>query len=149
LPFSFINSVTQYVLIAIDQQRFLTKAFLIGVTFNLVANLVGITLFSYKGAAVVTVLSELALLAPFYFAVRKHLGPLPWVSLFWQPVAASVAMAGVLYPLRHLFWPLLIPIGGVVYAAVLVLAGGLRQPDMDLLWRLVPVERIRARLRRG
>jgi len=27
---SFVNSVTQYVLIAIDQQRFLTKAFVIG-----------------------------------------------------------------------------------------------------------------------
>jgi len=33
LPFSFVNSVTQYVLIAIDQQRFLNQGFLIGVTF--------------------------------------------------------------------------------------------------------------------
>ena len=40
LPFSFINQVTQYVLIAIDQQRFLTKAFIIGVTFNVVTNLI-------------------------------------------------------------------------------------------------------------
>ncbi|HFD39183.1 MAG TPA: hypothetical protein ENJ31_04965, partial [Anaerolineae bacterium] len=48
LPFSFVNSVTQYVLIAIDQQRFLTKAFLVGVTFNIVANLIFIPLFSYR-----------------------------------------------------------------------------------------------------
>ena len=33
-PFSCINQVTQYVLIAIDQQRYLTRAFLIGVTFQ-------------------------------------------------------------------------------------------------------------------
>ena len=92
LPFSFVNSVTQYVLIAIDQQRFLTKAFLIGVGFNVAANLVAIPLWSYKGAAVVTILSEFALLVPFYYSVRKHLGPLPWPSLVWQPAVASAVI---------------------------------------------------------
>ena len=101
LPFSFVNSVTQYVLIAIDQQRFLTKAFLIGVTFNIVANLLVIPVYSYKGAAVVTILSELALLIPFYYAVRKHLGPLPWLSLFWQPTVASAVMAAVMWLLQR------------------------------------------------
>jgi O-antigen/teichoic acid export membrane protein len=149
LPLSFVNSVTQYVLIAIDQQRFLTKAFVIGAGFNLVANLVAISLFGYRGAAVVTVLSEVALLVPFYYSVRRNLGPIPWLSLFWQPVAASLAMAAVLYAVHGLPWPLLIPIGGGVYLAVLWLIGGLRQPDMHLVWRLVPVERVRARLRRA
>jgi len=144
LPLSFVNSVTQYVLIAIDQQRFLTKAFLIGVTFNVAANLIAIPLFSYKGAAVVTILSELALLIPFYHAVRRHLGPLPWVSLFWQPVVAAAVMAGGMGLFHDLPWPLLIPVGGGVYGVVLLLIGGFRQPDMDLLLRLIPVERLRA-----
>ena len=147
LPFSFVNSVTQYVLIAIDQQRFLTKAFLIGVTFNIVANLIFIPIFSYQGAAVVTILSELALLIPFYYAVRKHLGPLPWVSLVWQPALASAVMGGALWLLRDLFWPLLIPVGGAIYLVVLALVGGFRQPDMDLLGRLLPLASLRARLR--
>jgi O-antigen/teichoic acid export membrane protein len=146
LPFSFVNSVTQYVLIAIDQQRFLTKAFVIGVTFNVVANLIAIPLFSYEGAAVVTILSEWALLIPFYYAVRKHLGPLPWVSLSWQPLAASAVMAVVMWLLRGIPWLLLIPAGGLVYLVVLALIGGFRQPDMDLLRRLFPLDRARARL---
>jgi O-antigen/teichoic acid export membrane protein len=143
LPFSFVNSVTQYVLIAIDQQRFLTKAFFLGVTFNIVANLVAIPLFSYQGAAVVTILSELVLLIPFYYAVRKHLGPLPWLSLFWQPAVASAAMAVVMWLLRGIFWPLLIPVGGAVYLVVLALVGGFRQPDMDLVRSLIPLDRFR------
>jgi len=146
LPFSFVNSVTQYVLIAIDRQRFLTRAFIIGVTFNVTANLIAIPLFSYKGAAVVTILSELALLIPFYWAVRKYLGPLPWLSLVWQPALASLIMAGVMWLLRGIPWPLLIPMAGVVYAAVLVLSGGFRQPDMSLLLRALPLDRLRARL---
>ena len=146
LPFSFVNSVTQYVLIAIDQQRFLTKAFLIGATFNIVANLAVIPTFGYRGAAVVTILSEIVLLIPFYYAVRKHLGSLPWVSLIWQPALASAAMAGVMWLLIGLPWLLLIPVGGVVYLVVLILLGGFRQPDMALLGGLIPVARLKARL---
>ncbi|MBN1660233.1 MAG: oligosaccharide flippase family protein [Anaerolineae bacterium] len=139
LPFGFVNSVTQYVLIAIDQQRFLTRAFLIGVTFNIAANLVAIPLFSYRGAAVVTVFSELALLVPFYYAVRKHLGRVPWLSLFWQPALASAVMGGVLWGVHgRVPWPLLIPVGGAVYLVALALVGGFRQPDMDLLRGLLP-----------
>jgi O-antigen/teichoic acid export membrane protein len=148
LPFSFVNSVTQYVLIAIDQQRFLTKAFLIGVAFNLVANLIVIPTYSYRGAAVVTVLSELALLVPFYYSIRRHLGPLPWLSLIWQPAVASLVMAGVMWALRDLPWLALIPVGGAVYLVVLTLIGGFRQPDMDLLRRLLPLDRLRTRLPR-
>jgi O-antigen/teichoic acid export membrane protein len=146
LPLSFVNSVTQYVLIAIDQQRFLTKAFLIGVAFNIVANMFAIPLFSYRGAAVVTVFSEVALLIPFYYSVRTHLGPLPWVAIAWRPVAASAAMAGVMWVLRGIPWILLIPAGGLVYVAVLAIIGGFRQPDMDLIFRLLPLDRLRARL---
>ncbi|MEP7199224.1 MAG: oligosaccharide flippase family protein, partial [Chloroflexota bacterium] len=51
LPLSFINNVTHYVLIAVNQQRYLTKAFIVGALFNLVANLIFIPLFSYRAAA--------------------------------------------------------------------------------------------------
>jgi O-antigen/teichoic acid export membrane protein len=149
LPFSFINSVTQYVLIAIDQQSFLTKAFLIGVVFNIVANLLVIPAYSYKGAAVVTVLSEIVLLVPFYYSVRKHLGRLPWSSLFWKPAVASLVMAAVMWLLADLPWLLLVPVGGAVYLVVLALIGGFRQPDMDLLRALIPSGRFRTRLSRA
>jgi O-antigen/teichoic acid export membrane protein len=145
LPFSYVNSVTQYVLIAIDQQRFLTRAFLIGVTFNIVANVLVIPTFSYKGAAVVTVLSELVLLIPFYYSIRKNLGELPWMSLIWQPAVASAVMAASMWLLRDLPWLTLIPLGGAVYLAVLFLVGGFRQPDMDLLLGLLPFRRGRQR----
>src|SRR3990172_2999867 len=56
LPFSYINSITQYILIAVNRQRFLTLAFVIGAAFNLAANLVAIPLFSFYGAAAVTIL---------------------------------------------------------------------------------------------
>ena len=40
IPIGWVNSVTQYVLISVNQQRFLTRAFIIGVVFTGVANLI-------------------------------------------------------------------------------------------------------------
>ena len=84
-----MNGVTQYVLIAVDRQRFLTIAFLIATAFNLVANLVLIPRASYLGAALVTVLSEVVLLGPFWWAITRSLAPVSLSPLVWRPAVAA------------------------------------------------------------
>ncbi len=149
LPFSFVNQVTQYVLIAIDQQRFLTKAFLIGVTFNVAVNLILIPRYGYQAAAITTIFSEWALLIPFYYSVRKNLCHVPWVSVTWRPALASAAMGAVLWLLQSANALALVVVAGLVYFVVLTLVGGFNQPDMALVWQLIPLDRLRARLRPG
>jgi O-antigen/teichoic acid export membrane protein len=146
LPFSFINQVTHYVLIAIDQQRFLTKAFIIGVTFNVVVNLLLIPRYGYQAAAVTTVFSEWALLIPFYYSIRKNLCHVPWLNIAWRPTLAAAVMGGVLWLLHGANALLLVAVGGAVYAAVLALVGGFSQPDMAMVWRLIPLGRLQAKL---
>jgi O-antigen/teichoic acid export membrane protein len=138
LPFSYINSVTQYVLIAVNQQRFLTVAFLIGATFNIVANLLLIPRYSFMGAATVTVLSEIVLFAPFYYSVRKNVGALPWWRIVWQPALASAIMGGVtwwLLPQLHVL--LVIALAAVVYFAGLLALGTITAEDVALARKLV------------
>ncbi len=149
LPFSFINQVTQYVLIAIDQQRFLTKAFVIGVTFNVGVNLLLIPRYGYPAAAITTIFSEWALLIPFYYSVRKNLCHVPWVSVVWRPALASAAMGAVLWMLHGINALGLVMVGGLVYFSILALVGGFSQPDMGLVWQLIPLKRLWARLRPG
>jgi len=122
LPIGFINSVTQYVLISLDEQSYLMRAFVIGVSFNVVANLVLIPLYGYRAAALVTVLSEFALLIPFMRRVYRHLEPLSWPDLVWQPAAASLVMGGALFGMRSLGVHVLamIPVAGTVYVATLL-----------------------------
>jgi len=93
LPFSFVNGVTQYVLIALGLQRRMTWAFAAAVAFNVVANLVFVPLFSYRASAALSVLSEVVLLIPFAVWVGQSLTPVPLLRLAWQPVVASVALA--------------------------------------------------------
>ncbi|MBI5304847.1 MAG: oligosaccharide flippase family protein [Chloroflexi bacterium] len=139
LPFSFMNSVTHYVLIALGQQRFLTKAFIIGVVFNLAANVVAIPALGYVGAALTTILSEMVLLAPFYYSVRKNLATIPFLSLAWRPALASGVMGVALWAMIPLVGVVLaIPVAGIVYGIVLIALGALGEDEKFLLRKLIP-----------
>jgi len=138
LPFSFINSVVHYVLIALNEQRFLTRAFLIGLVFNIAANVIAIPALTYRGAALVTVLSEFALLIPFYYALRKHLPPLPILDMFWRPALAGLAMSGALYFLVPQNTLVALIVGMLVYGIVLLLSGALGADEWLLVGKLVP-----------
>ncbi len=145
LPFSFINQVTQYVLIAINQQRQLTRAFIIGVLFNLIANLIFIPMYGYRAAAITTVFSEWALLIPFYLLVRQHLCSIDWLDITWRPTVAAAVMGLTLWFIGQASFLVTVTLGGTVYLLALTLLGGLTQPDMDVLWRAVPLGRWRSK----
>ena len=134
IPVGFVNSVTQYVLIAADQQRYLTKAFIAGVVFNVAGNLLMIPVFSYIGAAVVTILSEFCLLILFARRVRQHVGAVAWPDLIWRPALSAVAMGAFLYGLSAVgvgVWLTILP-SWAVYAAVLALLGGFADADLQM-----------------
>lgn len=138
LPLSFVNGVTQYVLIAIDQQRWITVSFAIATGFNLLANVLLIPRFGYPAAALITIASEVVLFLPFYRAIRRHLAPLPLIRLAWRPAAAAVVLGGVMWVLRPL--PDLVALipAGLAYLAALVLLGAFTDQDRALARQLVP-----------
>jgi O-antigen/teichoic acid export membrane protein len=92
LPFSFVNGVTQYVLIALDKQRLITVAFAITVVFNVAANLALVPLLGINGAAITTVLSELVLIGPFVWWAGRELGGVPIFALAWRPAVGAAAL---------------------------------------------------------
>ena len=143
IPIGFINSVTQYVLIAVDQQRFLTRAFAIGVTFNVVTNLIFIPRYSYLAAAATTIFSELALFIPFYYAVRRHVAPVPWFDVSWRPALAAAAMGVVLWGGTR--WSLIgaALIASLMYIVVLLASGVAREADLASVLQRLPGRRKR------
>ncbi len=121
LPFSYVNGITQYLLIAVNRQRYLTIAFVIGTAFNLVANLIAIPLYGIEGAAAVTVMSEVVLMVPFMVGVYRYIGPLPIRKLGLQAVAAALLMGLALSGLNSTpFW-VSVPLTGLIYGGGLLL----------------------------
>jgi O-antigen/teichoic acid export membrane protein len=143
IPVGFVNSVTQYVLIAVGQQRFLTRAFVIGVSFNVIANLIMIPRFGFAGAAVATILSEWSLFFPFYYAVRRHVAPLPWIDLVWRQGVAAAGMALAALALRDQPW-IAAGASSLVYLALLLLLGAFRHPDIQRVLQVAPFFRRKA-----
>ncbi len=141
LPFSFINSVTHYVLIALNQQRFITKSFVAAAAFNVLANAVLIPRFSYRASALVTILSEIVLLVPFHRCVRANLGSVPLGGLLWRPALASLLMGGLMWCLRDVSPLIVVPLAGLVYVGGLIVLGTFTEEERALLRRLLPFRR--------
>lgn len=139
IPFGWVNSVTNYALIAVNQQRALTRAFVIGLAFNVAGNLIAIPHFSYVGAAVVTILSEIVEGTAFYVYVRRHIAPVNWLQVMGRPALAALTMAAVTW-----VWAaggsagLGLLYGIAAYAIVLWLLGALSSEETRLLAPLLP-----------
>jgi O-antigen/teichoic acid export membrane protein len=138
LPLSYANGLTQYVLIAAGRQRLLTGAFLAGLIFNIVANVLLIPRFGFVGAAWVTVASEIVLLIPFRMATAAIAPDVSLLAEARAPILATVLMAPVVWWLRDAVHPLFaIPVGAAVYLAALWTLGGIDAQQRRLFTRVV------------
>ncbi len=139
MPIGWINSVTNYALIAVGQQRALTRAFVGAVAFNILANLIAIPLYGYIGAAVVTALSEVAQLLTFYIYVRSAITKVNWLTLLSKPVLAAMLMALTCAIFTWLGRAGIgVIVGGLIYLAALFVLRAFDSHELDTLRPLLP-----------
>jgi O-antigen/teichoic acid export membrane protein len=134
LPFSYVNAITQYVLIALDQQKWIAVAFAMATAFNLITNVIFVPTYGLTAAAVTTVLSELVLLTPFVVVARRQGVSLPIFRSGWRPVLAGVGMLAVAWLTRDL--PALggMALAGSVFLVLVVALGALPRADLVRFW---------------
>ncbi len=101
----WINSLIQYVLIALNQQRYLTRAYLAALSFNLIANLLLMPRFGYQASALLHTAAELMLFVPFVIGLQRQIGRLDWWGLVGKPLAAvacAAPLVALLLPVSRL-----------------------------------------------
>ena len=138
IPFGWINSVTNYFLIALGKQRELTRAFVVAVTFNVTINAIFIPIYGFRAAAISTILSEMVIGAAFQWFVYRHLQPTPWIRLFWRLVAAAAIMVGITFLGMQLHLWLGLLIGGLAYLVSVQALGVFNAEERSLLAGIVP-----------
>ncbi len=148
IPIGWMNSLTQYVLIALDLQKRITTAFVLGVGFNIIANLILIPQYGYRAAALTTIASEAVLLVPFALLLQGSIGRLNWLDMLWRPLVAALGMLVVTGALWSVLPLAALIAGALVYVVVLL---GLRPLNADEQARLGPLlpGRVRRLLRVG
>jgi O-antigen/teichoic acid export membrane protein len=146
LPFSYVNGLVQYVLIAAGLQRVITPAFALTLAFNLGANLLLTPRYGFVAAAIITVASEVVLLVPFLWALRRRVGPLPEAGIALRPLLAATLMGAVAWAtqagvaaqgLARIAPWLAVAAGGAVYLLALIATGGVGATERRLALRLL------------
>ena len=136
IPFGWINSIVNYILIALGQQAKLTRAFVVGLVFNFVTNLLLIPHYSYIAAALVTILSELVEGFVFMIYLDRYLGSIRWIGLLWRlfvPAGAMLAAMLIAWPIHPL---LALVAGPVVYLVGLLLLRAIGPDERRVFVRL-------------
>lgn len=138
IPFGWLNSVTNYVLIALGLERLQPRAFAIAVGFNVIGNLLLIPRYSYIAAGVITILSEVVLLLVFSFILRQREVAINWVQFAARPLLLTGIMLAVMwlgYQI-HLFVALLA--GVVVYLVGLIVLKIIGPEERQALGAILP-----------
>ena len=136
LPLSFVNGIAQYVLIALNRQGAITRAFAVTAAFNFAANLLLVPRWGIAAAALVTIVSELVLYVPFRRILRSELSDVGVAPLLVRPAAAALLAGAAILPLRD--QPVVaVMVGALVYGMVLWLLGAFTEEDQRLVDRLL------------
>ncbi len=139
LPLSYVNGVTQYLLIALNRQRWITGAFLIASVANIAANWATIPRYGLIAASVITILTEVVLLLCFWGIVRREMGQLPLWEVGWRPAVAAAAMLVSVAGLYRLGYGLVgLLLGVVLYAGVLAGLRVLSTEEQATLREMLP-----------
>jgi O-antigen/teichoic acid export membrane protein len=116
---AWVNGVFGYALIAKDRQLSALWLNLAALAFNVVLNLLLVPRYGIVVAAVVTVASEVLILAGSYALMRRYFDFFPAPHVLLPALAAAAAMGGLVWLLRDLPLVVLLPLGAAVYAGLL------------------------------
>ncbi len=141
LLFQFLNVLFAFILIAVNQQTKLLYINGICVVFNIVTNLIFIPIYGFVGAAVTSVLCELFIMVATYFTARKYLDFSINPKGLLKIVISALSMGAVVYILQGFTYNyiqnwnvlILIPIGVLVYTAMLFITGAVDKEMLKLI----------------
>ena len=136
--FLFINGVATSLLNSIGKEFSVTKIYIVAALFNIILNYIMIPIWSYNGAAITTVLSEILILILMMYSISKteYKPDFSMVKTAVKLVFSSLILAAVLYFLKVSLW-LAIPIGLVVYIIGLFLTKSIDDTDKYIIKELL------------
>ena len=118
----FISGASNTLLNASHREVTVTKIYAIAAVFNVVLNFIMIPHFSYNGAAITTVLSDVLIVVLQTYVIYK-LGHRPSKNLYSELIKIIIgsAVLGIALYILHLNMWVAIPVGIIIYFAVITL----------------------------
>ncbi len=134
----WINSLTNYVLIALDRQRFVVWASAARVVFAVAANIILVPRFSYVASAWIIIAGELVLYVLFAVDLHRHLKTVAWGAILGRPAAAGLAMGATAWLLVGHDRAMALSLSLAIYIISLILVRALTAEERRRLASLLP-----------
>lgn len=144
----WVNSLTNFVLIALNRQRYVLLASGARVVFTVVANLLLVGAYGYTASAWIITAGELLLAVLFYVDLRRQLGPISWPRLLARPLLAGLVMGAVTLVASRVGVLLAAVLGPVAYLGAAIVLRVLSPQEVALLAPALP-QAIRWRVSRS
>jgi O-antigen/teichoic acid export membrane protein len=117
-----------------DKEKQSAKAYALAAFLNLGINVVAIPIWGYLGAAIATVVTEVAVFFLFYATLHSEFPLTDLKNILFKPFVAGLIMGVVIYLLPY-NWPIgvLIFIGAVVYGVVLFALKPFNPTELEII----------------
>jgi O-antigen/teichoic acid export membrane protein len=136
VPFMFASEFLGYVVVLQGEERRVARSVLISTAINVVANLILVPRFGLIGAAVMTVVTEMVLIAQYGWLLRAELRRLDWGRVLLRPLLAASLMGVVAIVARPLGLVEIIGLSAVSYLLLLWLLGVAAMDELRFLRHL-------------
>jgi O-antigen/teichoic acid export membrane protein len=131
--FSFLNYLFLNALQSTAFEKKISLAVALAVVLNIVLNLFLIPLYSFFGASIATVSSEIILFALGFFLTSKYLYRVRILRVLWKPLLASLVMSAFIWLFYSLNLFILLVSAAAVYFATFFLLKGFDRQDFVLI----------------
>ncbi|MDD3711154.1 MAG: flippase [Patescibacteria group bacterium] len=134
----FISCIFSHIIIAIEKQKKIIALYAFTTVSSLILYLILIPKFSYLGASIVTIYSNLVILLGSFYYVKKFTKFSPQFKISYRAIIASIGMALFMYIIpRSLYQngPILLAIialSMIIYFVLLYLFKGINQDDLKI-----------------
>lgn len=137
LIFVFVNYLMGYLLNAIDRQKLFTLTITITTVINIVMNLLLIPKFSYLGAAIATLISEIINFGMLYYFTSKDNFGINLAKFLPKPILATIVMAILIWYSKSLHLFLVTIISAIAYFSVLLIIKGIGKEEINMLQSII------------
>ena len=145
----FITYTWGSVLGAIDKPELTAYSLLICVIVNVSLNLYLIPHYSYVGAAIATVITEIVLFMLYYYHILNNGIKINIFNLFYKPFTASVIMGISIYMIKNTIYSLsnfhqiiiIVPLAAVIYLLALVVFKTFTEEDIRIFKNIVGLDK--------
>lgn len=137
IPIRLISSVTGTLLTSINKQTLRTFSVFLSAILNIILNLLLIPYFSYVGASIATVLSEIFLYFAFIYFINKHFTKLKLYKNYTKPLISSIIMGMLIFYFKEVNLFLLTIFAILVYISMLFLLKTFTEEDKLILKKIM------------